>query len=173
MSLKMSLSLEVPRRASICAKQQEKFISGMDYFSVLKETEEGYVRTDYCQSCWEQSAKQEALENALTHWKSKVPPKEKLGNLSQNRDERALQLLKENLGVDAIEGQTDCFILALYLARRRLITLRQQFEQEPGHLYYLYEVVATEEMLTVKYVDIFQLPVDQLQKRIVDRFQAE
>jgi len=173
MSLKMPYQLEIPRRLAACSKQEEKFTPGMDYYSVLKETEEGLCRTDFCVHCWEQSAKQECLEQALTHWKSKVPPKGKGLFLSQNRDERALQLLKETLGSDLPESQADCFVLALYLARRRLLMMRQQIEQEPGQFYFLYEVAATEEILTVKRMDLLQLSVDEIQKRLVERFQAE
>lgn len=155
--------IAIPKRGTVCAKGQETLAPGSDYYSTLVETPEGFQRQDYCLTCWHHHAKKECLEHMRTYWKSKVAAKKEVSDLSRNRDDRALELLKQAL---AHEEHAEAFVLALYLARRRRIYLRQQHHQEDGKVLNLYEVAATEEMLAVRKLALSQLDIDVIQQKL-------
>ena len=153
--------LKIPRRSNACHDKGEQFKPGMEFISHLFESEKGeVVRKDFCLTCAD-------LEKggSFGRWKGKVPyPKEK--KLPVERNARALELLRRALEED--QAASEAFVLALYLARARLIVARQEFE---GKIFY--EVIATEEMLAVTRVPLSQLEIAKIQTRLAHQFSAE
>lgn len=170
MLLKNYAQIEIPKRSQICAKGNEPLSPGMEYYSVLVEDDEKeMVRHDYCSSCWDKFVQKEVNKQA-THWKSKVPTKKEETALPKQRDERAMILLKHGLTKDSVDAQAEAFVLALYLARKRIINLRQELAQEDGSLISLYEVADTEEMLIVKKLKLSQLQTEKIQQDLAKKF---
>jgi hypothetical protein len=168
--MKPTFQIEIPRRSSSCAKGHESFAPGAEYYSVLVEGPNGELqRQDFCLTCWDESARQESVKNARSYWKSKVPKKQVTEPLSRNRDERALQLLKQALNAETPHNHEEAFVLALFLARSRVLYLRQLLQQEDGSKINLYEVAATEEMLAVKKIDLPQLQIDKIQQQLAEK----
>jgi len=151
--------LKIPRRQSTCQRGGEPFQPGMEFFSHLYEGEKGeWVRKDFCPACHEKSL------NTVGFWKGKVPyPKEK--KLPVERNARALALLRIALE----NGQEpDAFVLALYLARARLIVARQEVDGRT-----LYEVLETEEMLAVTRLALSTLEIEAIQTRLAQQFATD
>lgn len=168
--MKSLFQVELPRRAPVCAKGNEPLLPQMDYYSTLiKDEEKGFVRQDFCPACWEMFVKQEAVKQGHSYWKSKVLPKKPLVITAQNRDERVFELLKESLASEELAAE--CFVLALYLARRRLIALRQEIKQEDG-IALLYEVYDTEEMLCIKKQNLSSLQIETIQQSIAKKIKG-
>lgn len=168
--MKPPFQLDIPKRAQACAKGGEQLTPGMDYYSILVEDDAlGLVRHDYCTACWEKGAKAEALANARSQWKSKVVfRKEDDAQMHLNRDEKILYLLREAMKEQTDEAMAETFVLALYLARRRLLYLRQELEEE-GHTVQLYEVAATEEMLAIKKIALSHLQIEKIQQDVAKK----
>ncbi len=170
--MRPSFQLEIPRRASRCAKGGEEFIPGMDYFSCVTEAENGtFARQDYCPACWKEG-EGEVAEGRL-YWKSRVPSKKeesasaasRLQHL--NRDEKILYLLGEALLSESRESKEEAFVLALYLARRRFLLLRRELvDKGKEQTVNLYEVAATEEMIAVPKIKLSELQIAQVQERV-------
>lgn len=163
--------LEIPRRASICAKCHNELTCGMDYYSALIEDEmQGLNRQDFCSSCWETK---EAFE-PKSSWKSKVvSKKEDNRNLNLTRDEKILELLKSALQNDSKDSEAEAFILALYLARRRLLILRQELRQDNGDIICLYEESATEVMHGVKKIAVSLLDINKIQANVAEKLRGK
>lgn len=160
---------EIPRRNSVCSARGEIFSSGEQYYSVVNEKENGaYNRQDFCASCWEIVA-QDVLDNKSTFWKAKIQEKKKDACSYKNRDDQALQLLKEVNASSVPEELQESFILALYLARKRLIAQRQQLQQDSGQVLILYEVLATEDMIAVLKLDFAKLDIQAIQQRLASK----
>ncbi|MBA3958739.1 MAG: hypothetical protein H0X51_10160 [Parachlamydiaceae bacterium] len=162
--------IEIPKRGKSCAVAGEEFVAGHDYYSVLIAEEEGFQRKDFCLVCWNNLEKEKVIENVDSHWKSTVSA-QKANNepvAIKSRDERALELLKIALQNEALEDQVEAFVLALYLARRKLLHLRQEIQRD-GQKVNLYEIVATEEMIAVKRVLVSQLQITAVQTRIAEK----
>ena len=162
---KLSFLLEIPKRASACAKGGEVLTAGKEYYSVLTENDQGGVlRKDFCCECWKESVKQELGLSATSYWKSQVPEKKKGDSLPQERDLKALELLKEMLGSGDSITKTEAFVLALYLARKKKIFLRQQLNNENGSIWFVYEVASTEEMLSVPKCELANIEISEVQQ---------
>lgn len=141
--------ITIPRRSAICAKGQEVLEPGAEYYSVLIDNGTALQRQDFCLACWKTVRLEEGIVQAKTHWKSRVVAKKEVVDHAPDRDAKAMVLLIEQLAQQTADEQAEAFILALYLARRRLLYLRQQLIDEKGVMMQLYEVAATEEMLAV------------------------
>jgi len=165
--MKTLFQLEIPRRGNVCVKGNEALIPGMEYFSVLVEDPElGLKRLDYCPTCWA-IAKNEV--KARSQWKAKVLSKKEEAPIHLNRDERILYLFKESTKEDTPEAHIETFVLALFLARRRLMYLRQEVKQDDGTIIQLYEEAATEEMYTIRKVDLSQVQISTIQLEVAKK----
>ncbi len=169
--MKTPYLFEIPRRAPACALGKEPFTAGMEYYSTLETLQDsGLERKDYCVSCWDNAAHKELLNKSLSHWKSKVQGKKDEHPLPQDRTERALELLRRALANVEETSHEEAFVLALYLARRRKLYLRQELQQANGEWISLYEVAATEEMLAVKKIALSSLQTEKVQTSLAHKF---
>ena len=164
--------IEIPRRSQFCAERQEKFEPGMDFYSALwdGENESSYLRKDFCPACWECFLQGQSFDTMRSYWKSKIPLKKEESPLPKQRDERALYLLKEALSKGGADDQAEAFILALFLARRRLVLLRQEFTRDNGLVKMVYEVPTTEEMLCVQKFALSDLQIEKIQLELAKKF---
>lgn len=162
--------IEIPKRASHCVKGGEFLNQGDSYYTALisAQNEYAYERQDYCLTCWE--AIDLPNQAIASSWKSVVPFKKDKSELPKRRDDRALYLLKEALSDQEGEGaKEEAFVLSLYLARRRLITVRQEL-MKGGFPYFLYEVAETEEMLCVPRIFLSDLRIEKVQQGLSKKF---
>ena len=166
--------IEIPKRGAVCAHHGEALTPGSEYYSALKAGEqEGLLsRKDYCAACWETLQQNKQLLDVISSWKSMVPPKKEGSDLPKQRDERALYLLKEALA-SSEDRRDEAFVLALYLARRRRLYLRQELKRANQPPASIYEVAETEEMLCVPKVSLSQLQVETVQIELAKKFNAK
>ena len=165
------LQIEIPKRAKVCTKDNAPLAPETPYYSVLCEDEHsGLVRQDYCEHCWQLFARQETISLARSHWKSKVPSKKEEIQLPKHRDERAMVLLKHALQRSDEDSCAEAFVLALFLAHKRILFLRQEIRQDDGQIACLYEVAETEEMIWVKKINLSQLQTEQIQSELAKKF---
>jgi hypothetical protein len=138
----------------------------MEFYSVLIEGEEKglYQRHDYCAPCWTLMDVQAQYPKMISHWKSRVPAKKLVDELPKQRDARVLALLREAILQD--KSHDEAFVLALYLARKRLIALRQEMTLPDGKPASLYEVLETEDMLCVPRLALSELQVEKVQSSL-------
>lgn len=169
MGAKYTFQIEIPRRAACCLKGQEEFQPGMEFYSILIEGEEKgrYQRHDYCAPCWNLIDVQTRYPQLVSHWKSRVPAKKLVDELPKQRDARVLALLKEAILHD--RSHDEAFVLALYLARKRLIALRQEMTLPDGKPGSLYEVLETEDMLCVPRMRLSELEVEKIQHSLAEQ----
>ena len=167
--------IEIPRRAASCMQGNETLEIGMEYYSILMpEEKSGYQRFDFCLSCWETAAKDKFAAAAKTAWKAKIASKKEVEDLStKTRDEKAFYLLKDALDNLKEEEWAETFVLALYLARRRILYLRQEIPQEDGSTLCVYEVAATEEMLPIKRKSLVQVNIEEIQAKIAKKLNVK
>lgn len=166
-------TIEIPKRNSVCARGQETLLPGMEFYSILKESSEGgYIREDYCLACWKHISSEIDLNMIRSLWKSKVPTKKEVSELPKQRDARAMYLLKDALTRQSVQDYQEAFLLAMYLARKRLIYFRQDLILEDGYPASLYEVAETEEMLCVRKVNLSTLEIETLQPILAAKFKT-
>ena len=159
------VKFDIPTRHRRCVLGDEEFTQGMEYFSVLEDTEnEGLFRKDYCVSCWEKLL-EDPEQNSFgkVHWKSCVPVRKQDSRSNVRRDERAMELLREILEKGEEEEAPEAFVLALLLVRNKVLQLKQELKEDDGQTILLYEETGTEEMLGVTKVDLSQIQTQKIQ----------
>ena len=164
--------MDIPKRAAICAHGQEAFSPGMEIHSTLQgdQGDGKWIRKDYCQQCWSLLASQTTLEPVRSTWRSKIAAKKAPPTLPKQRDARAMHLLQEALMRHEAEDEAEAFVLALYLARKRLIYFRQDILLEDGCNASIYEIAHTGEMFCVKKFPLSSLHVEQIQCNLAEKF---
>lgn len=151
---------KIPRRSRSCCREGEKLVPGMSYHSIITETGE---REDYCCKCWK-----EVKENHHgIQWKSEIPTREKEEIAFGEEEETLIEKLQEASQEESTESEKKAFVIALYLTRKKILSLRQKMLQENGD-FYLYEVTSTEEMIWVKKVDLTTLDPAQIPEFVMD-----
>jgi len=157
--MRVVFQIDIPRRGATCTKGQESFLPLTEYYSVLVDRgDKGFIREDYCPACWK------TVTPAGTYWKSVVPAsagKELAPSL--NREQKALEHLKDALQRGGEQDLQEAFILSLFLARRRWLALRKDLASKQ-----IYELLATEEFITVPKVQLSTLQSTHLQQKLKD-----
>lgn len=172
MAAKSAFQIEIPRRAHACCECEQEFLPATEYHSAITEvepdpesesqTEEGESqRFDYCPACWEKLG---CPANGRTHWRGKMPKKREKKE-PVNRDDQAFELLRAALDGDDDASRSEAFVLALFLARRKVLAMRKE-KLRDGRLYQLYEEPATGVMIPVPKVELSQLEVESIQRSI-------
>jgi hypothetical protein len=162
----------LPKRAKTCFLKNEELLPGMGYFSLLVDNDSDiYERQDYCVDCWNETFKN-SLDKMLSkrHWKSKVPLKAKK-EIPLNRDAQILTLLKELLVEQNSRNSEEIYVLTLFLARKRVMSLRKEIIQDDNSIVQLYEILDTEEMLMIKKIDLSTVQIGNIQIQIAKKLQ--
>lgn len=155
------LQLDIPKRSLACEKGGERLTPGTEYFSLITDGEnDTIVRHDFCSKCWIPPQ----VDKKQTYWKSSIEAKTENLPGSQSRIEKALTLLKKLL-LEPQGKENEIFVLAIYLAHARKLTLRKEFEEQ-GIGYSLYEIMHQDEFVTIKRVDLSLLETTALQKTL-------
>jgi len=164
----MNRTFEIPRRSVECKLCALKLTAGDYYYSFLDSLTAVPERHDFCMSCWEKEGKERAGSHGF--WKARSAMKSPPVPPSKRKAMRALSLLKEYTGAPLCEAEQ--FILALYLARKKVLALRSEISAERG-IYQYYEVVETSEMIPVKAIELSSLDFTNLQAAIAKKLADE
>jgi hypothetical protein len=158
------LQAGIPRRQRNCFGCQKAFAEKQEYHSILGDEEKGiFIRHDYCSECFNNAV---AKEKPHVAWKGIVAGSLLKKGDSADRTTHLLDYLKDSLTKPA--EASNAFFIALYLARKRVIIYRHEFLNHEGRTLWIYEVAATEEMLTVEKVPLTKLRNPQIQTAVLD-----
>ncbi len=143
----------------------------MEYVSAILESDQGTLRKDFCLECWTLHQPAFQLENLKGVWKSRIPMKKDESAPSLNRSEKALELLRLAIKEEGENTASEAFILALYLARLKMLAFREEVLQK-GEPFYVYEVTSTEEMFCIRKIDLSLLEVQVIQEQIAKKLKG-
>jgi len=158
-----NMKVKIPCRAQKCFVGDEKLQRGTKVYSLLEEENGEYLRSDYCESCWNEKKEKAPLSPNSIFWSVEVPSLEKMEENEQNEEKDMLTNLRELVDSEDEDDTFMSFFLSLYLERKRQIVRRESTEE-----FIYYEVISTEEMLAIKRVN----PVSPLATQINDRLTA-
>lgn len=162
--------INIPKRSPICTTHKERFLPGEEFFSFLVEEKKGQIqREDVCKECWNKKQANELLSPPFFYWKSIL--EEKKEKKLTTRVELALKTFLE-MAADSLSDPHQLFFLALFLQRSKQIALRKEWNQE-GILYHLYEVLQTEQFVTVQTINMAKIDVEQIQKDLAAKLEQK
>lgn len=128
----------IPKRATNCRQCLEPLRSGDEVFSLLVRDEGVGLRKDYCKSC----SRNIPDRFREAKWKGRVPSKEK-----PPPDFQALNVFHTLRLSQEVSDRKKCFLLAIYLARKKQLILRK--EDKTKHTL-LYEDIESGEIVEVE-----------------------
>ena len=155
---------KVEKRRQECTECGTEFEPGSPFFSALLESEGEFQRLDYCPECWQSRNS----GDFFCFWKSRRPesdgrqavgPAVLLDLLEQMRDpanrrEKALR-----------------FVLALYLSRKKVLTLQQEDDGGDGTL--LFEAAKGDEEYRVEPVELEESERAELTRNLQNMLSVE
>lgn len=110
------IEFEVQRCTRRCAATNRPFAPGEVYYSALRNSEQGVVRRDYCETSWHPP------QDAIAWWRSRAPDGGPSGaKLAPN--EVLLRLFDE--WADEPTRAEARYVLALLLVRRKVFRMRE------------------------------------------------
>jgi hypothetical protein len=150
----MSQDWEIKPRSSSCQECQTPFAEGQRYSSTLVFCQEGYVRGDYCETCW--TTKSTSL-SPYSSWRGtyKTPPVQE----EVLKKETAESLLRRLMEETNDARRNAIYILAVMLERKKILAEKDVRKNEDGSLTRIYEHRKTGETFLVPDP---QLQLDQL-----------
>jgi len=161
--------VDIPKRSPVCFNKGEKFLPGMEFFSVLYEDEKLKIqRQDFCKACWEACVTNDTLLNSRGYWKSKIEEKNKIP--CSDRAEQALKLLKQ-LMESPTSLASEIYVLAILLAHFRRIALRKEFVEE-GKRYQLYEILHQDEFIQIQAADLPKNEIETIQQSLAAKLKV-
>lgn len=158
----------VPKRTGVCEASGEPLQAGSTVYSFVYETEEGWLRKDYSEAGWDSVGKDACTELAGVHWKSTLPMPEKKPEKPEDRDRRAVEVLKAL--AHQPETVADAFILSLFLRRRRRLLLKKVFKKEDKE-FHLFEIAGSSEIVPIQQVELSAIETESVQRRLAERLQ--
>lgn len=126
---------QIKPRSTTCLQCQKPFNEAQPYVSRLSFGDEGYLRADFCETCW---ASQSDHQDAVSVWHGifrlpPPPPPEPI------RKETAESLLRKFIENNDLTRKNVVFILAVMLERRRILVERDTETRPDGSLLRIYE----------------------------------
>lgn len=159
----MNQEWNIKDRSPDCAECGRAFEDRQALFSRLDFTEEGYVRRDFCESCWDDGAK----EGALSVWKSVFrvpapPPEEPL------KKETAESMLRQLMETDDPSKRNAIYILAVMLERRRVFAERDVQVRKDGVKIRVYEHKKTGESFLIPDPGLHLAELEEVQREVLE-----
>jgi len=153
----------IKERSAVCQGCEKEFVDEQPFYSRLSfDGEEGYIRKDLCEACWEKENK----EDALSVWKSvfRVPPPPPPEPLQKETAESLLRKLMEEEDYSKLNT---IYILAVMLERKRILAEREVQVPEEGFKVRVYEHKKTGETFVIKDPGLKLSELESVQEEVV------
>ncbi len=159
----MAQDWDIKPRANECRACGTPFSDGQPYWAVLLRGEEGYVRADHCEGCWEREKEQ---ATPYSSWQGVFrlprPPEEEV-----LRKETAESLLRRLMEDEETDQTNVIYILAVMLERKRTLVERDVLVDDDGAVTRVYEHRKTGETFLVPDPQLQLDQLEQVQQEVV------
>ncbi len=152
---------EIRPRSEVCSATKKAFAEDEEFYTLLFDTPEGYVREDLCMDAWQQRGSEPA---PLSFWKSTfqpAPPAEAEAVTKDDAESELRRLMENRQSGDA----KLCHLLALLLERKRVLKARERIDGPDGRII-IYEHSDTQESFLVPEVDFKLADLDALREEM-------
>ena len=159
----MSVEWDIKTRGETCRECEQNFTDKQAYYTALNFGEEGYERSDHCDSCWE---KLPAKETFVSYWRGlfSVPPEKPQDPLQKENAEVFLrQLIDEK---DPAKTNV-VYILAAMLERKKVLIEKDVETRDDGTKIRIYQHKTTEETFVIVDPQLRLAELEQVQEEAV------
>ena len=166
---------EIQKRNSCCVGCEQIFIDGQSYHCLLKTGDEGLVRKDFCDSCWEKDLSSEkSSTSTISYWRGLIKPKiveEKQEVLRKNTAEG---LLRKYMHACEPAEKNLCYILGLMLERKKILIHKNIIRKDDSpNQFVIYEHAKTEEVFVIEDPGLSLDRLESVQEQVKNMLLAE
>jgi hypothetical protein len=155
----------IQARGSTCQSCQRPFTDKEECVSALFPTPPGFLRSDYCQACWQNRTDRDP--RSFSVWKTvfTMPPEAPPEALPR---ETAESLLRRTLEEDHTEKIPVIYILALILERKKVLLEKDVTVDEENTVRRIYEHRKTGEMFVITDPRLQLDDLESVQQQVAD-----
>lgn len=118
---------EYIKKPGFCSRCKKEFAESEEYYAVLLERGEEFVRYDFCLNCWSSELEAESF----SFWRGRIPQKDRPAKVFV--DNNILMDLFREIVAKEDEGKAGfLFVLSLMLMRKRLLRIVSTSYDESG-----------------------------------------
>ncbi|MCD6415123.1 MAG: hypothetical protein J7M08_00290 [Planctomycetes bacterium] len=164
---------QIDGSANVCCCCGQVFREGSVFFSALAESEDGFVRRDFCSECWrEQDEADEATRSSgdcFCFWRTRRVIPESRATINTDLLWDFFQGLRD---CDSHEKKVFRFVVALYLMRRRELKLIKVVRRQEGELLHC-EKRSSDQQYEIEDPHLTEQQVQDAAERLSSLFGAE
>lgn len=141
----MAQDWDIKPRGEVCHACDTRFLDRQTYYSALIFGDEGYVRADHCEACWQKKAEE---NSPYSMWQGvfRLPPPAPEEALKKETAESLLRKLMEK---EDDTNRNVIYILAVMLERNRILVEKDVQTRADGVMIRVYEHRASGETFVV------------------------
>jgi hypothetical protein len=127
----MAKEYNISKTSGQCASCKEPMVADQEFMATVRETEDDFVREDYCIQCWDAQPRQSGPD-MLGVWRSRVPQPEQKKKLFVD-DELLVNFFQRLEGAEEPAKINFRFVLALVLMRKRVLVYDRMTKGAEGN----------------------------------------
>jgi hypothetical protein len=159
----MAQDWDIKSRSDSCRGCEKSFEDNESYFGTLIFNEDGYVRADYCRTCWD-GVKEAGSVYSTWQGVFKMPPAAPEEALKKETAESLLRKLMEDDDETKINV---IYILAVMLERKRILAEKDVQKREDGLKVRIYEHKKTGETFLITEPILMLDQLEDVQEEVV------
>ncbi len=129
----MAKEFHITKASGICCRCDRQLQPGDRFAASLHETEDEFIRKDWCPDCWDRDGR-EGNGELIGSWQSRIPaPKEKKKLFVDN--DVLLNFFRRLEGTDQPERQAFRFVLGLVLMQKRLLSYEKTLDEKQDEIW--------------------------------------
>ncbi len=160
----------IQSRGNTCQQCQRAFENKQECVSALFSEPPGFIRTDFCQTCWKQ--REVSYQTPFSFWKTifLLPPEAPPEPL---RKETAESLLRRLLEEDQADQIPVIYILALMLERKKILIEKDVTVDDEDTVRRIYEHRKTGEVFVITDPRLQMQSLEHVQQQVADMLGAQ
>ncbi len=170
----MTMEWEIQSRSKNCCHCQKEFYEGDRYHCLLTFIDDRPLRRDFCQFCWNDKINKETdRDQIVSYWQSTVKP-QLVVEKEPIKKNIAEELLRKYLHATETSHKNFCYILALMLERKKILTHKDTItESRTGKKLLVYEHTKTDETFIIENPELSLSELDSVQNQVKEILQSE
>jgi hypothetical protein len=166
---------EIQKRNSCCVGCDQIFIDGQSYHCLLGSDDEGWIRRDFCDSCWEKGQFEEKnTSSTISYWRGLIKPKIVEEKQEVLRKTTAEGLLRKYMHARGPAERNLCYILGLMLERKKTLIHKDIIRKDDSpNQFVIYEHAKTEEVFVIEDPGLSLDRLEYVQEQVKNMLLAE
>jgi len=169
----MNEEWNIQKRSSQCVTCQQAFANQQTLFCFLNLEDPEPIRKDYCQNCWEQVKDQSEKIPFYSFWQTRFRQVKLIAKEDPVKKDQVEALLKKYLSSENSAHKNLCYILAVMLERKKILSHKDTTTEPDGKNLLVYEHNKTGETFLISDPHLKLTEIQGVQQQVKALLDAE